>query len=87
MPDPQRCISPPSVSVPSLPGPFSAKASFTLSISYNPKFCCKLPPLPSPHIPVNLPAILINPAITVIKQVTAIIQAFLNQLQVRCPRL
>lgn len=53
--------------------------------SYSP--CCKLPPLPTPKVPIPYPGGVINPAlITTMRAYTLQIRQFLDALPLSCPR-
>lgn len=85
MPDPVRCLSAPTIPpAPPLPFPITA-ALPKIAISFNPKFCCKLPSF-SVKIAPTLPPLILNPALTFLKKARGQINAFLDQIQIRCPR-
>lgn len=86
MPDPQRCIASPGLPAFSLPAGLSFKVP-TISISFNPKFCCKLPggSIATPAVPI--PAVIFAPLSAVMKQLNALLSQAKAAIPIRCPRL
>jgi hypothetical protein len=55
--------------------------------AFAPNLCCKLPPLPSKQVPLPpIPAAVLDPLVTAIKDATKKINAFLDQVALKCPR-
>lgn len=85
MPDPQRCVSPPSVPGLSLPLPLTASVP-GVSVSFAPNLCCKLPSFSAGIPSIPLPPLLASGASAVLKAAQTLLNAYLANIQVTCPR-
>jgi hypothetical protein len=86
MPDPQRCIGPPSTPTPSLPGGIGFGVP-GIAIAFNPKFCCKLPSINAGLPPTPIPSLIFAPLAKALKAIMALINKFIALLALPCPRL
>lgn len=57
------CITVPIPAIPTLPSPLSLSLPPLPPIPGLPEFCCKLPPIELPPIPIEVPTTVITPAV------------------------
>ena len=85
MADVQRCIAAPAL--PSIKLPLGI--GFTIpgiSISFNPKFCCKLPTFKFALPPIPINALIFAPIAKALAKIMALINKFIALLAIPCPR-
>lgn len=79
------CIDLPHVTLPTLPSPLSLAITLP-PFSFNFELCCKMLPFSAAIPPIPLGISLNIPLIAMINEQIAIVQAFLDQLHIPCPK-
>jgi len=81
------CIKGPTLPAPTLPAPFTVDPpDLAASLSFDPKLCCKLPPIPPQSVNLPIPGIILDPIAAALKDAVAQVNAYLDQIQLKCPR-
>lgn len=79
------CIKAPIPTPPELPLPLTVKPP-SLNATFDPNLCCKTPPIPPVAINPKIPPLVLDPATVILKKATKQITAYLDKLQLKCPR-
>jgi len=80
------CLKAPALPIPTLPSGFGFGA-VTPPINFSPLLCCKVLPFPIAIPPIPLAVgVQVPPAIlAAVAQATAVLLAYIDQLQINCP--
>ena len=81
------CLKAPVPTAPTLPDGFGFGA-VTPSVTLNPALCCKIPPFPYPipPIPLGVGVQVPPPIIVAVAKAKATLLAYIDKLQISCPR-